>query len=196
MNGLSSTALQNVTSLAQPIEPSAAVRSATCLIVCPISATASMLMPARVEATLTEAQTRRVSASACGTAADEVDADGGCGPVERPRDLHDAVAIERAGYKRDRRHRDAVVDDRNAELAGDFLAYPPQIAGDPRHPIVNPLANPAGAVAGAIEQADADGDGADVEPLEPDHVDGLENLLGREIGVCHGGARPKSGASL
>ena len=77
----------------------------------PCAATASMLMPARVVATLTEAQTRSVAASACGIesmrrrspvadalvherreAADEVDADLGCGPVERRGERRDVAA--------------------------------------------------------------------------------------------------------
>ena len=57
MKGLSSTALQNTTSLAQPKPPRSAVRSAACLMVRPMAATASMLMPARVEPTFTEEQT-------------------------------------------------------------------------------------------------------------------------------------------
>ena len=54
MNGLSSTALQNTTSFAQPKPPRSAVRAAVALTVSPIMRTASMLMPARVEPTLTD----------------------------------------------------------------------------------------------------------------------------------------------
>ena len=66
IKGLSSTALQNTTSLAQPKPPRSAVRSAASLMMRPISATASMLIPARVEPTLTEEQTKSVMASASG----------------------------------------------------------------------------------------------------------------------------------
>ena len=66
MKGLSSTALANTTTLAQPRPSLSAVISAVFLIMRPISATASMLMPARVEPTLTEAQTRSVQAMASG----------------------------------------------------------------------------------------------------------------------------------
>src|SRR3984893_10060459 len=69
MNGLSSTALQKTTNLAQPTERSAAVSSAVRRIVRPISAIASMFNPARVEPMLTDAQTRLVAARACGMAA-------------------------------------------------------------------------------------------------------------------------------
>ncbi len=68
MKGLSSTALQNTTSLAQPIEPWSAVRAAVRLIARPISAMASMLSPARVEPMLIEEQTRLVAARASGRA--------------------------------------------------------------------------------------------------------------------------------
>ena len=66
MKGLSSTALANTTSFAQPRESCAAVSSAVFLMISPISRTAFMLMPARVEPTLTEEQTSSVSARASG----------------------------------------------------------------------------------------------------------------------------------
>ena len=66
MKGLSSTALQNTTSLAQPKPPCAAVSSAVRFTVSPMSATASMLIPARVEPIFTLEQTSSVSASASG----------------------------------------------------------------------------------------------------------------------------------
>ncbi len=69
MKGLSSTALQKTTSLAQPKPPRSAVRSAAALMVPPMRATASMLMPALVEPTFTEEHTRSVTARASGMAA-------------------------------------------------------------------------------------------------------------------------------
>ena len=68
MNGLSSGTLANTTSLAQARPPRSAVSSAACLMTWPMSRTASMLMPALVVATLTEAQTRLVVARARGSA--------------------------------------------------------------------------------------------------------------------------------
>ena len=62
MKGLSSTALEKTTSLAQPKASWSFVRSARSLKTRPISATASMLMPAFVEPTATELQTRSVTA--------------------------------------------------------------------------------------------------------------------------------------
>ena len=67
MNGLSSTALENMTSLAHASPPRSAVRSALNLTARPHSATASMSMPALVEATLTLAHTRSVVDSASGS---------------------------------------------------------------------------------------------------------------------------------
>ena len=66
MKGLSSTALQNTTSFAQPSPPLSAVRWAVAFTVSPIRRTASMLMPARVEPTLTDEQRKSVSESASG----------------------------------------------------------------------------------------------------------------------------------
>ena len=66
MKGLSSTALAKITSLAQPKPPESAVRAAVFFSTRPISATASMLMPALVEPTFTEEHTRSVVARASG----------------------------------------------------------------------------------------------------------------------------------
>ena len=68
MKGLSSTALQNTTSFAQPNPPRSAVRRAVSFTVSPMSATASMFMPAFVEPMFTLEHTSSVSASACGIA--------------------------------------------------------------------------------------------------------------------------------
>ena len=66
MKGLSSTALQNTTSFAQPSPPLWAVAPAVAFTVSPIRRTASMLMPERVEPTFTDEHTRSVVASASG----------------------------------------------------------------------------------------------------------------------------------
>ncbi|MNE77104.1 hypothetical protein D3C80_1733920 [compost metagenome] len=66
MKGLSSTALQKTTSLAQPMESRSLVRSAVWIMMSPISFTASMLIPLREEPTLTEEHTRSVTARASG----------------------------------------------------------------------------------------------------------------------------------
>ena len=66
MKGLSSTAFANTTSLAHPIPSRSAVSSAVRFTTSPISFTASMLMPARVEPTFTLAHTRSVAASTSG----------------------------------------------------------------------------------------------------------------------------------
>ena len=66
MNGLSSGALHNTTSLAHPSESRSLVSSAVSLIISPIRRTASMLIPVLVEPTLTELQIRSVHASAFG----------------------------------------------------------------------------------------------------------------------------------
>ena len=61
MKGLSSTALAKTTNFAQPIPLSEAVSSAVFLIIFPIRATASMLIPAFVVATFTLEHTSEVS---------------------------------------------------------------------------------------------------------------------------------------
>ena len=66
INGLSSGALQKTTSLAHPRESFSLVDSAVFSMISPISLTASILMPALVDPTLTELHTRSVSESAWG----------------------------------------------------------------------------------------------------------------------------------
>ena len=66
MKGLSSGALQKITSLVQPQLSASAVLSAVSRITEPRRRTASMLIPALDEPTFTEAQTRSVTESASG----------------------------------------------------------------------------------------------------------------------------------
>src|ERR1041384_6127357 len=66
MNGLSSTAFAKQTNFAQAIPPRSRVRSAASLINRPMRAIASMLIPARVVAALTEPHKRSVDDNASG----------------------------------------------------------------------------------------------------------------------------------
>ena len=66
INGLSSGALQKTTSFAHAMESCSRVSHAASLIICPISITASILMPVFVDPTFTDEQTRSVDASAFG----------------------------------------------------------------------------------------------------------------------------------
>ena len=67
INGLSSGALQNTTSLAQPIESLSFVASAVSFTISPHRRTASILIPVLVDPTLIELHTRSVQARAFGT---------------------------------------------------------------------------------------------------------------------------------
>ena len=67
MNGLSSGALQNTTSFAQPSESFSFVASAVAFTISPHRRTASILIPVFVDPTLIELQILSVHASACGT---------------------------------------------------------------------------------------------------------------------------------
>ena len=66
MNGLSSGALQKITSFAQPSESFSFVASAVSFTISPQSLTASILIPVFVEPTFTELQIRSVTESASG----------------------------------------------------------------------------------------------------------------------------------
>ena len=66
INGLSSGALHNTTSFAQPRESASFVNAAVSLTISPISLTASILIPVFVEPTFTELHISSVDASALG----------------------------------------------------------------------------------------------------------------------------------
>ena len=66
MKGLSSTALQNTTSFAGPMQLRSAVSSADCLTICPISLTASIFIPDFVEPIFTDEQMFSVTERASG----------------------------------------------------------------------------------------------------------------------------------
>ena len=66
INGLSSTGLQKITSFAQPMASLSLVSSAVSFTIRPISATASILMPALEEPMPTELHTISVVANASG----------------------------------------------------------------------------------------------------------------------------------
>ena len=66
INGLSSGALQNITSFAQPRESFSFVASAVAFTISPQRRTASILIPVFVEPTFTELHTLSVRESACG----------------------------------------------------------------------------------------------------------------------------------
>jgi hypothetical protein len=162
-----------------------------------------MLMPARVDATLTDEHTRCVPLIASGAvgvrrpllheaaeAADEVDADLFGGGVERVRHLDVGGGVVAAHDVGDGRQRDALVDDRDAVLVLDLVGHADQPAG-PLHDLgVHPLGDLVRIARRAIEQRDAHRDGAHVEVLGPDHADGLEDLLlgDEDHGATPGGA--------
>src|SRR5208283_2339663 len=71
------------------------------------------------------------------------------------------------------------------EFLGDVRADAPQVACNPFDFGVDVAAQALATVADAIQQADADGDGADVELLGPHHVDGFEYFLAGEVEMAH-----------
>ncbi len=140
INGLSSGALQNTTSLAAPMHCRSLVSSAASLITTAHHATASILMPALVEPMLTDEQTKSVSASARGMdamssrspalkallyeraiAADKVDADR-LGSTIKCLGVFDRIAAADRDEHRDRSNADALINDGNTVFFRDLLA--------------------------------------------------------------------------
>ena len=196
MNGLSFGALAKMTSLAQPNPSCAAVRSAVSFSTRPRAAIASMLIPAAVVPTLTEAQTRcgrredlgqglDQAAVALGPAflhqrgeaADEVDLDLGGDGVERARDRQVALGRVPGGDHRDRADGEPAVDDRDAVPPLDLLADRAEPAGVLEQPLANPRAEHRQVGRGAGLEVDAHRHGADVELVLADHAQGGQDVL-------------------
>ncbi len=138
MNGLSSTEFAKQTNLAQARPPSLLVRSAASLMIIPTWRTASMLMPARVVATLTEEHKRFVAdkrfrnrveklslrvggafVNQRGIAANEIDADRARRFVDRARQL-DRIAGGAFGDHGDGRDGNSLVGDPDAKLVANL----------------------------------------------------------------------------
>ena len=112
-----------------------------------------------------------------GKAADEVDAARFCSPVHREGKGHKVLCLTASGDKRHRRDGDALVDNRNAELALNGLARLDEIFRLMADLIVNLFAAAPDVLARAVEQRDAHRNRADVEMLLIDHIDRVNDLL-------------------
>ena len=111
-----------------------------------------------------------------GKAADEVDAGRTCGAVERLGERHIAVRGRHRADHRDRGDRNALVDDRDAELALDLLARGDQLFRAAGDLFVNLVRQHVYIVAGEVAQRNAHCDRADIEVLLLDHLDGFQNI--------------------
>ena len=113
-------------------------------------------------------------------AADEVDAHGLGSPVQGGGEGDVVAALAGSGHQRDRGHRDSLVDNGDAELPLDILAGGDQVLGPAADLVVDLLAGGFGIGVGAVQQGDAHGDGADIQVLPVEHVDGLEDFRGMD----------------
>ena len=165
----------------------------------PSGATASMLMPALREATLTEAQTRLVCESTSGSdfdhhgvarrdafvhqggeAADEIDAALGRRRVERLGHLHGGRVAVAGQERRGRRDGQPLVDHRDAVLRPDAVAHLDQPAGPRRDLLLQLAAQVVDARRGAVVEVQGQRHGAHVEVLGVQHLDGREDFVGAE----------------
>ena len=188
MKGLSSTALQNTTSLPAAMQSRSAVSSAHCLTMPAILSAASMLMPARVEPTLTrrahalgggqrvgDGVHQLVVGRRCalvherGEAAHEVDAHLGAGLVHGHGDARQVGVGHGGADLGDGRDGDALVHDRDAELALELLGGGYQLLGGLRHLVVDLARHGVDVRIRAGAQVQAQRDGADVQVLLADH---------------------------
>ena len=113
----------------------------------------------------------------CGIAADEVHTAGlGC-TVERLCKGNIVLCLAAPGDEGDRRHGDALVDDRDAKLTLDVFARFHEVFGAGADLVVNLVAAALRILTHTVEQGDAHRDGADVKVLLVDHVDCVKNIL-------------------
>ena len=112
-----------------------------------------------------------------GEAADEVHAAGLRRLVHRQRKGHIVLRLAASGDERHRCHGDALVDDRDTELALDGLAGFDEVFGLMTNFIVNFLAAATRILARAVQKRNAHRDRADVQMLLVDHVDRVNDFL-------------------
>jgi hypothetical protein len=125
----------------------------------------------------------------CRKAAEEIHPDLFCGAVEIFGHQHVGVCGGALRDQRDRRHGDALVDDRNAVFRSNFFAGTDQILGEPADLVVSFRCRHGKIGMGTIAQADAHGDGANVEILHLHHADGFDDFLGEVTADAHAGSR-------
>jgi hypothetical protein len=111
-----------------------------------------------------------------GEAADEVDAGGVGGPVQGGGKGHVVPRYRCARHQRDGGDGNALVDDGNAELPLNGLAGGHQLFGPAADFVVDLPAGGPGVGVAAVQQGDAHGNGADVQVLLVDHVDGVHDF--------------------
>ena len=112
-----------------------------------------------------------------GETADEVDAGSFGRPVQGGGKGGVVVCLRRSGHQGDGGDGDALVDDGDAEFLLDGLAGGHQIFGAAGDFVVDGVTGLPGVAAGAGQQGDAHGDGAHVQMLLVDHLDGLHDLV-------------------
>ena len=112
-----------------------------------------------------------------GVPADKVDAAGVGRPIQCHGEGHVVLGVAAPRHQRHGRHGDALVDDGDTELALDVLTGAYQLLRAAADLVINFPAAAIRVLADAVQQGDAHSDGADVQMLLVDHVDGIENIL-------------------
>ena len=112
-----------------------------------------------------------------GIAAQKVHAAGLARPVKGQGEGDVVLRVAAARHQRHGGDGDALVDDGDTEFAFDIPARLHQLFRPAADFVVNFVAAALGILADAVQQGDAHGDGADVQMLLVDHVDGVKNVL-------------------
>ena len=129
-----------------------------------------------------------------GKAAEEIDPDLFRRAVQVFGHQHIRVRIRALGDQGDRRHRNAFVDDGDAVLGGNFFARAHQVLGEPADLLVGLRRRNGKIGMAAVTQADAHGDGANVEILHLHHADGFDDFLRGVTADAHARGRIRCGA--
>ena len=119
-----------------------------------------------------------------GEAADEGNADGFGGFVQRLSHAHIAIRPGRGGDLRDRCDGNALVDDGHTVFGGECRSSRDQIFADVGDFVVDVAVERIDVGRDAVVQVNADGDGAHIKVLLGYHADGFEDFGG--INLRHG----------
>ena len=98
-------------------------------------------------------------------------------PVQGQGKGHIVLRLAGAGHQSHGGDGNALIDDGDAELPLDVLAGLDQLFGVAGDLFINLFAGPLGVRVAAAQERDAHGDGADVQMLLVDHLDGGEDVL-------------------
>jgi hypothetical protein len=122
--------------------------------------------------------------------ADEIHPNRVGGTIQASGQVNVGIGVRAFPDQRDGRDGNASIDDRDTIFPFERIPGADQVLRVAADLLVSALAGACKGAVQAIPQADAHGNGANVQVLHLDHLEGLENLVRRELHIAHPCIRP------